>query len=1405
MQMAATTKLPRADSSPTLPGRMLNLRRDESESGICGDSNLEEFTILQENYAVLCNTMTDIDDLLKYFVAEKIITLNEEEEIKSSATKSDKVQKLLLNISDLLKAGNNNGFYIMLKIMKDRGTKATQNLATLLSSRITTKDETLPEHFESIDIIVETARNELCKRYTQSRYIPSTDDWPPYHPKYYTPLTIVHHEGRCTESEVIRTAEEMALSKMATDKQYYNKAIRDINSLFAQFDGTTPAPYIILIEGAPGIGKTILSKEISLQWADKRVLRNKKILFLLFMRDPQVKQIRDIPSLVKYFHLGASVTAKFPDWLIKTSGRYLTLLLDGYDEASVDNNFIINDIIGRKVLTECGLIITSRPAASSHLHSIVHCRAEVLGFTQEDRLNFIENALQNDNDKIENLQEFFQTNPFLNTLCYIPLNMSILLCLAEGGINTLPTTQTSLYQKFIVITIIHFLKKNQEIITTDITSLNDLPSPYHQIVNELSKFAFLALQKDQLVFTKAEVNITCPNLTPANWHALGLLKPAQYFKPEDGCDHESFHFLHFSIQEYMAAYHIASLPNADLLQLLNDTFWNIRYFNTWAIYVGITGGNDFGFKHFLSGNYLQFSSWLSGAPSISRKLLKDKMKCLNLLYCLTEADCKILSSVESIFKEGTLDFSKQSLSLNDVRTLAILLLRLSNRQWKIFDLSGCSIGDEGCDILCETLQCKHSLFQIKTVDLSCNNISWESLNKFCNVLKSWHVKEFIFSIDMLCDREKVRIKNSTKTIILKSLDRNPLFTGFLLVTFLQRQNKVIAVYSSPRYIKSTQFGANRMIPGLRDFVGSSPLTAPLTAVSFVYHQPVEDVNTKLATISSHIDCVKICGTKLHSKGAYLLNNVTIIESEYSSRHQQLADYLSAVMCHNILTNTSYLGSLPTEHVVKVKNRFQSISNVPIFDISYNNIGVEAADDIATVLSHNTKLQELYLAGNSLQTEGAIKISRGLQNTSTLTVLYVSNNNIGVEAADDIATVLSHNTKLQTIELGNNLLAAGGIKIFKSLRFTSTLTSFGISNNNIGVEAADDIATVLSHNTKLQKLGLAGNSLQTEGAIKISRGLQNTSTLIVLHISNNNIGVEAADDIATVLSHNTKLQELHLAGNNLQTEGAIKISRGLQNTSTLTVLYISNNNIGVEAADDIATVLSHNTKLQTIELGNNLLAAGGIKISRGLQNTSTLTVLYISNNNIGVEAADDIATVLSHNTKLQTIELGNNLLAAGGIKIFKSLQFTSTLTSFGISDNNIGVEAADDIATVLSHNTKLQQLYLAGNNLQTEGAIKISRGLQNTSTLTELNISNNSIGVEGADDIATVLSHNTKLQKLGLAGNSLQTEGAIKISRGLQNTSTLTDLYISNNNINIEARNDIKTALSQNTNLKVLKL
>ena len=121
------------------------------------------------------------------------------------------------------------------------------------------------------------------------------------------------------------------------------------------------------------------------------------------------------------------------------------------------------------------------------------------------------------------------------------------------------------------------------------------------------------------MFTLAEVKAECPNLTPANWYGLGLLKPVQYFKAQDGCDHESFHFLHYSIQEYMAAYYIASLSSKMLSSLLEKTFWNAHYFNAWVMYVGITRGKHCAFNHFLSGNYLRVISWLSTPKVISKK------------------------------------------------------------------------------------------------------------------------------------------------------------------------------------------------------------------------------------------------------------------------------------------------------------------------------------------------------------------------------------------------------------------------------------------------------------------------------------------------------------------------------------------------------------------------------------------------------------------------------------------------------------------------------------------------------------------------------------------------------------------------------------------------------------------
>ena len=96
---------------------------------------LKEEEIYMKHYPTLCNTITDIDELLPYFVEENVIGTDDLAEIKAATNKS-RVEKLLTYISGPLKGGNAQGFYIMLSVMENHGNQATQQLSEQIRSVI---------------------------------------------------------------------------------------------------------------------------------------------------------------------------------------------------------------------------------------------------------------------------------------------------------------------------------------------------------------------------------------------------------------------------------------------------------------------------------------------------------------------------------------------------------------------------------------------------------------------------------------------------------------------------------------------------------------------------------------------------------------------------------------------------------------------------------------------------------------------------------------------------------------------------------------------------------------------------------------------------------------------------------------------------------------------------------------------------------------------------------------------------------------------------------------------------------------------------------------------------------------------------------------------------------------------
>ena len=548
----------------------------------------------------------------------------------------------------------------------------------------------------------------------------------------------------------------------------YSDTTKDISDIFVSVtanDGLTIKPCIILIEGAPGIGKTVLAKEIAFQWANNELLIDKKILFLLFLRECNFKNMMSVQSFVQYMVKSDEITACLAKYLLQTEGKDLAIVFDGYDEISEEDrkSSIIADVIHRRLFAKCCLVITSRPTASVSLHSIVDCRVEIVGFTEEDRLDYIQTALQSDNDKVKELTCYLQSNPTINALCYIPLNMTILLCLVEDGIDKLPKTQTDMYRRFIEMTIVRFIAKIDNEASKGITSITELPCPYNKMFEELAKLAYKALNIDKIVFTLDEIKHVCPNIAmmSSNWNGLGLLKAVQYFNAEIG--NVTFHFLHFSIQEYLAALYISILPSTKQVKLLKDTFWEHRYYNTWIMYVGITHGNSFALKHFLSGNWFQLTTKIFKTSSICNKFLKNKIRCLHLFQCFVESNSKdMIASVNYVFQGDQINFSNQTLLPSDVDTLGSFLIKSINKSWEVLDLSGCNIGSIGINILCDRFLDvnDHHNITIKAVDFSFNQLNFSTLVRLFQLLKSWHTSEIIIT-----DSEEILQDNELYTAI----------------------------------------------------------------------------------------------------------------------------------------------------------------------------------------------------------------------------------------------------------------------------------------------------------------------------------------------------------------------------------------------------------------------------------------------------------------------------------------------------------------------------------------------------------------------------------------------------------------------------------------------------------------
>ena len=564
--------------------------------------------------------------------------------------------------------------------------------------------------------------DHLKTGYIQTRFTSEGGEWPPDQPKHFTSLTLIHHKDGRSASEILTITEATRsgdIDKIMSSSHLLfsqSKTSKDIREIFAAGkEGKEPCS--ILIEGSPGIGKTVLSKELSFQWANGLLLVNEILVFLIFLKDPLVQQISSLKDLVKYYYQfdesSENVASSCAEYLLNSDGKHVTFILDGYDEypENLRQNGFISDIVWCKRMSKRGLVLTSRPHVSAHLHGWFDRRVDILGFTKEDRHNYISSSLEQRTEDIAKLIKYLDSHLTINSLCFIPFNMTMLLWLYKQGV-VLPSSSTELYNYFICHTIRHHLVKHGVCINVNILHLNDFEQPYKKVIQQLAVLSFEALNKNQLTFSLDEVKVVCPEIDkiPGAINCFGLLQAVQY--PGIMKMTTMLSFVHFSLQEYLAAYHVTCLPYDDELSVLKENFMSDIHSNMFAVYVGMTKGKRPAFKEYLrygssegsspsSDEYISgpafkrqcVESGSSGGSSlegsdigISTGILKNKNVCLRLFKCFHEAGDKDLCSqfikagcFAGEFGEDIVDI-KSSLSPCDAECLGLVLT--SKQEWK---------------------------------------------------------------------------------------------------------------------------------------------------------------------------------------------------------------------------------------------------------------------------------------------------------------------------------------------------------------------------------------------------------------------------------------------------------------------------------------------------------------------------------------------------------------------------------------------------------------------------------------------------------------------------------------------------------------------------------------------------
>ncbi|XP_026013354.1 uncharacterized protein LOC101480339 [Maylandia zebra] len=547
----------------------------------------------------------------------------------------------------------------------------------------------------------------------------------------------------------------------------------------------------VLIKGVAGIGKTVLTQKLILDWAEDKANEDIQFIFPFSFRELNVlkKEKFSLVELIHHFftetkEAGISSFEEFKvlfifdgldECRLPLDFRRTKVLTDPRKSTSVD--VLLINLIRGKLLPSAHLWITTRPAAASQIPpKYVDMVTEVRGFTRSQKDEYFRKRFR-DEEQACRIISHIKTSRSLHIMCHIPVFCWITATVLEDMLKTreegeLPETLTEMYIHFLVVQAkVKKVKYDDGVETDPHWSLENT-----KIIESLGKLAFDQLQKGNLIFYESDLTECGINIRAASVYS-GVF--TQIFIEERGLYQDRvFCFVHLSIQEFLAALHVHLTFINSGVNLLEEQQTGTHLYQS-AVDKALQSPNghlDL-FLRFLLGLSLETNQSLlrgllnqTGSSSQTNQetiqYIKKKInenlsaeKNINLLHCLNELnDRSLVKEIQQYLRSGRLFTDK----LSPAQWSALVFILLSAEEdLDVFDLkkycvseeallrllpvvkaskkallSECFLSERSCEALSTVLSSQSS--RLKQLELGNNDLQHSGVQLLSVGLKSQH-------------------------------------------------------------------------------------------------------------------------------------------------------------------------------------------------------------------------------------------------------------------------------------------------------------------------------------------------------------------------------------------------------------------------------------------------------------------------------------------------------------------------------------------------------------------------------------------------------------------------------------------------------------------------------------------